>query len=89
MANYITILIITNVHFLTNFKGHCHAIWQLYEELEGVFASTEFQNENHFVNFTGATTFALATHVYTSMLRVVYINKFVAGHEYLFYRKYS
>ena len=25
-------------------KGHCHAIWQLYKNLEGVFASTEFQN---------------------------------------------
>ena len=47
-------------------------------------------NENHFVNFTGAT-FALATHVYTlaCILKVVYINKFVARHENLFYRKYS
>ena len=25
-------------------KGQCHAIWQLYKILEGVFASTEFQN---------------------------------------------
>ena len=25
-------------------KGHCHAIWQLCEKLEGVFASTELQN---------------------------------------------
>ena len=25
-------------------KGHCHAIWQLYKKLEGVFASVEFQN---------------------------------------------
>ena len=25
-------------------KAHCHAIWQLYEKLGGVFASTEFQN---------------------------------------------
>ena len=25
-------------------KGHCHAIWQLYKKLEGVFASIEFQN---------------------------------------------
>ena len=27
-----------------NLKGHCHAIWQLNKKLEGVFASTEFQN---------------------------------------------
>ena len=25
-------------------KGHCHAIWQLYKNLEDVFASIEFQN---------------------------------------------
>ena len=25
-------------------KGHCHAIWQLYKKLEGVFTSIEFQN---------------------------------------------
>ena len=25
-------------------KGHCHAIWQLYKKLEGIFASIEFQN---------------------------------------------
>ena len=25
-------------------KGHCRTIWQLYEKLEGVFASSEFQN---------------------------------------------
>ena len=25
-------------------KGQCHAIWQLYKKLEGVFASIEFQN---------------------------------------------
>ena len=25
-------------------KGHCHAIWQLYKKLDGVFASIEFQN---------------------------------------------
>ena len=25
-------------------KGHCHAIWQFYKKLEGVFASMEFQN---------------------------------------------
>ena len=25
-------------------KGHCHAIWQLYKKLEGVFASIESQN---------------------------------------------
>ena len=25
-------------------KGQCHAIWKLYKNLEGVFASTEFQN---------------------------------------------
>ena len=30
-------------HALT-LKGHCHAIWQLYKKLEGVFASIEFQN---------------------------------------------
>ena len=24
-------------------KGHCHAIWQLYKKLEGVFPSIEFQ----------------------------------------------
>ena len=47
-------------------------------------------NENHFVNhFTGGT-FALATYVLTQVcIRVVYINKFVARHENLFYRKYS
>ena len=46
-------------------------------------------NENHFVNFTGAT-FALATYVFTlACIRVVYINKFAARHENLFYRKYS
>ena len=28
----------------SHLKGHCHAIWQLYKKLEGVFASTEFQN---------------------------------------------
>ena len=26
-------------------KGHCHAIWQLYEKLEGVLASIEFQTD--------------------------------------------
>ena len=25
-------------------KGHCHAIWQLYKKLEGVFALFEIQN---------------------------------------------
>ena len=25
-------------------KGHCHAIWQLYEKPESVFTSVEFQN---------------------------------------------
>ena len=25
-------------------KEHCHAIWQLYKKLEGVFASIEFKN---------------------------------------------
>jgi len=25
-------------------KGQCHAIWQLYKNLEGVFVSIEFQN---------------------------------------------
>ena len=25
-------------------KGHCHAIWQLYNRLESAFASIEFQN---------------------------------------------
>ena len=29
---------------LYSLKGHCHAIWQLYKKLEGVFASIEFQN---------------------------------------------
>ena len=33
-----------NDDLFISFKGHCHAIWQLYETLEGVFASTEFQN---------------------------------------------
>ena len=27
-------------------KGHCHAIWQLYKKLEGVFASIEFQTND-------------------------------------------
>ena len=40
------------------------------------------------MNFTGAT-FALATHVYTSMPNGRLHNKLVAGHENLFYRKYS
>ena len=26
-------------------KGHCHANWPTYEKPEGVFASTEFQNQ--------------------------------------------
>ena len=30
--------------YLKLLKGHCHAIWQLYKKLEGVFASIEFQN---------------------------------------------
>ena len=25
-------------------RKHCHAIWQLYKKIEGVFASIEFQN---------------------------------------------
>ena len=46
-------------------------------------------NENHFVNFTGAT-FALETYVFTlACIRSVYINKFVARHENLSHRKYS
>ena len=41
------------------------------------------------MNFTGGT-FALATYIFTeACIRVVYINKFVARHENLFYRKYS
>ena len=37
------------------------------DELENyAYPAGEICNENHFVNFTGAT-FALATHVYTSM----------------------
>ena len=40
-------------------------------------------------HFTGGA-FALATYVLTQVcIRVVYINKFVARHENLFYRKYS
>ena len=40
------------------------------------------------MNFTGAT-FALATYVFTlACIRVIYINKFVARHENLFYCKY-
>ena len=31
------------VYYLLS-EGHCHAIWQLCKKLEGVFASTEFQN---------------------------------------------
>ena len=27
-------------------KGHCHAIWQLYKKLEGVFASIEIQSND-------------------------------------------
>ena len=27
-----------------NLKRHCHAIWQLNRNLEGVFTSVEFQN---------------------------------------------
>ena len=27
-------------------KGHCHAIWQLYKKLEGVYASTEFKTDD-------------------------------------------
>ena len=41
------------------------------------------------MDFTGVT-FALATYVFTlACIRVVYINKFVARHENLIYRKYS
>ena len=29
---------------LQTLKRHCHAIWQLYKKLEGVFASIEIQN---------------------------------------------
>ena len=29
---------------LSNLKGHCHTIWQLYKRLEGAFTSIEFQN---------------------------------------------
>ena len=48
-----------------------------------------YVNENHFVNFTGAT-FALANYVFAiACIRVVYINKFVARHKNLFYGKYS
>ena len=32
------------IHWFPSLKGHCRTIWQLYEKLEGVFASTEFQN---------------------------------------------
>ena len=47
----------------------------------------EYQwNENHFVNFTGATKKPKA---YTSMRKVVYINKFVAGYGNIFYLKCS
>ena len=28
----------------SSIKGHCHAIWQLYKKLKGVFTSSEFQN---------------------------------------------
>ena len=32
-------------HFIKGkLKGHCHAIWQLYKRLEGVFSSIKFQN---------------------------------------------
>ena len=27
--------------FVDSLKGHCHAIWQLYKKLEGIFASIE------------------------------------------------
>ena len=41
------------------------------------------------MNLTGAT-FALAIYVFTlACIRVVYVNKFVARHENLFYHKYS
>ena len=57
--------------------------------LDSAVAVDLIGNENHFVNFTGAT-FALATYVFTlACIRFVYINKFVARHENLFYRKYS
>ena len=36
--------IIGNSNKQVYLKGHCHAIWQLYKKLEGVFASIEFQN---------------------------------------------
>ena len=50
-------------------------------------AARYMRNENHFVNFTGAT-FALVT-FRLACIRVVYINKFVAQCESLFYHKYS
>ena len=45
-------------------------------------------NENHFVNFTRAT-FALATHVDTSMHKDRLYQQVCRGHKDLFYRKYS
>ena len=32
------------VYNTSTLKGHCHAIWQLYKKLGGVYASIEFQN---------------------------------------------
>ena len=45
-------------------------------------------NENHFVNFTGATL-PKKPKAYTSMRKVVYLNEFVSGYETLFYLKCS
>ena len=33
-----------NVSATLHLKGHCHAVWQHYKKLEGIFASIEFQN---------------------------------------------
>ena len=46
LLEYMTSPVISFAYFtdFSNLKGHCHAIWQLYKKLKGVFTSIEFQN---------------------------------------------
>ena len=43
-ADYLYIMIEQLKYDAWLLKGHCHAIWQLFKKLKGVFASVEFQN---------------------------------------------
>ena len=43
-ADYLYIMIEQLKYDVWLLKGDCHAIWQLFKKLKGVFASVEFQN---------------------------------------------